>query len=276
MARPFRYQYPGSIHHVTVRGNERRAIFRDDRDRERFVAKLGEQIAQHQVRLYADCPMPNHYHLVVCTPRGNLSAFMQQLNTSYTVWFNARHQRCGHLFAGRYKARLVEGGTYLLGLTRYVHLNPVKVQSVQSLALEQRLGLLSEFAWSSYRGYAGLCQPEPWVDHEPLAAFAEHGADGQHEAYRDYVQAKVGEDDEPIREALALSSRALGSEAFRREAEARLREARDRVPDRQRWADISRRRVESGPSEAVVTAAAPGRRGAEPVCADSHRDSRLG
>jgi len=265
MARPFRYQYAGAIHHITVRGNERRAVFRDDTDRERFILKLREQLEQHHVRLYAYCLMPNHYHLVICTPRANLSAFMQQLNTSYTVWFNARHRRCGHLFGGRFKARLVEGGTYLLALTRYVHLNPVKVRPVRAQPEPERHRLLSDFPWSSFRGYAGYGQPESWVDYEPLSAFADQGTDRMRRGYREYVQSKVAQDDRQMREALELSSRSVGSEAFRRAAEGRMREARNLLPDRQRWVDISRRRVESGPSETAVTSAVLAEYATDPV-----------
>ncbi len=104
MARPFRCQYEGAIYHVTVRGNERRAIFRDDRDRRGLVDRLRALLDVHHVALYAYVLMPNHYHLVICTPRANLSRFMQQLNTSYTVYFNRRHRRWGHLFGGRFRS----------------------------------------------------------------------------------------------------------------------------------------------------------------------------
>jgi REP element-mobilizing transposase RayT len=137
MARPLRLEYPGAIYHVTARGNERRAIFRSDADRRRFVSKLLELREFHGVEVYAFTLMTNHYHLVICTPRANLAAFMQQFQTSYTVYFNRRHGRTGHLFAGRYKARLVEGGHYLLRLTRYVHLNPVKIRARAALGVDE-------------------------------------------------------------------------------------------------------------------------------------------
>ena len=96
MARPFRCQYEGAICHVTARGNERRPIFRDDTDRQRFVGSLQALGKLHHVCVHAYALMPNHYHLVLCTPRGNLSVFMQQFNTSYTVYYNRRHRRFGH------------------------------------------------------------------------------------------------------------------------------------------------------------------------------------
>ena len=124
-----RCEFEGAIYHVMARGIERRAIFRDDADRYRFLDKLQESLERHQVSLYAQTLMSNHYHLLLMTPRGNLSRFMQQFVTSYTVYFNTRHHRTGPLFAGRYKAPLVEGDEYLLKLVRYIHLNPAEIRT---------------------------------------------------------------------------------------------------------------------------------------------------
>src|SRR3954452_14733921 len=123
MARALRIQFEGAIYHVTVRGNERRRIFYDDRDRERFLKVLAQAQELHGMRLYLVCLMPNHFHLLVETPAGNLSAFMGRFLTGYVVYYNRRHNRVGHLTQGRYKAQLVEGNDHLLKLTRYIHLN---------------------------------------------------------------------------------------------------------------------------------------------------------
>ena len=118
MARHLRLEYEGAIYHVTARGNERGVIFQNDRDRERFVEKLEELVGVHHVRLYAYVLMDNHYHLLVETPRGNVSRFMQQLNTSYTMYYNMKRGRVGHLFSGRYKAKLVCGDEYMIVIPR--------------------------------------------------------------------------------------------------------------------------------------------------------------
>ena len=125
MARPIRIEYEAAVYHVTMRGNDRRNLFEDDADRERFLAKLGESGILFEMRLYLYCLMSNHVHLVLGTPRANLSRFMQRLETAYTVYFNHRHRRCGHLFQGRFGSVLVEEDEYMLKLSRYVHLNPV-------------------------------------------------------------------------------------------------------------------------------------------------------
>ena len=126
MARALRIQQPGAWYHVTARGNERKDIFRDDPDRLHFRALLGEMVERCGLLLHSWVLMSNHYHLLLEAPRGNLSLAMQWLNVSYSVWFNRRHRRIGHLFQGRFKAIVVEAQSWALALSRYVHLNPVR------------------------------------------------------------------------------------------------------------------------------------------------------
>jgi putative transposase len=109
MARKLRVQYEGAVYHVTARGVERRVIFDDDRDREHFLDRLGDSVQEYGVRLYLFCLMSNHFHLLVETPGGNLSAFMHKLQTAHTVFYNRRHERAGHLLQGRFNAKIVEG-----------------------------------------------------------------------------------------------------------------------------------------------------------------------
>ncbi|MBI5394427.1 MAG: transposase, partial [Verrucomicrobia bacterium] len=126
MARPIRVEYEGAVYHVMARGNERRAIFHSDADRQLFLQTVAGMVLQFGVLLHVYCLMPNHYHLVVETPQGNLSRAIGWLQVTYTVRFNARHRRSGHLFQGRFKAQLVEADDYGQELVRYVHLNPVR------------------------------------------------------------------------------------------------------------------------------------------------------
>jgi putative transposase len=136
MARPLRIHFPGAIYHVCSRmpGSwryERNQLFQDDNDRENFLGRLQQSVQDFEVRLFLYCLMSNHFHLLMETPRGNLSKFMQSLNTGCTVYYSRRHQRHGHLLDGRYKAELVAGDEYLLKLSRYIHLNPVSTSSDQ-------------------------------------------------------------------------------------------------------------------------------------------------
>src|SRR3990172_5084507 len=102
MSRPMRLQYPGALYHVTTRGNERRSIFRSDKDREAFVELLGKVSGECGLELHAYVLMPNHYHLLVATPHANLARAMQRLNGAYTKAFNRAHRRVGHVLQGRY------------------------------------------------------------------------------------------------------------------------------------------------------------------------------
>ena len=253
MARPLRIEYPGAIYHVTARGNERRAIFRTNADRNRFLEKLGEVSEGHRIDVYAYVLMTNHYHVVLCTPRANLSSFMQRLQTSYTVYFNRRHARTGHLFAGRFKAKLVEGGSYLLRLTRYVHLNPVRIERLREAPPEEKREWLGGYRWSSYPSYVGLASAQSWMTYEGLKAFADAGdSDRQQQAYEQFVCAALEESDEELVEALKRSGRAVGGDAFRRRVESLFRE---RVAAADRWVDISLRRQELPVGVGEVTSA---------------------
>ena len=109
MARPLRLPLPGGIYHVTARGNDRQAIFEGDADCSLFLIVLASVVTRYRVRCHAYCLMGNHYHLLLETPEGNLSAAMRQLNGVYTQRFNRRYERCGHVLQGRFGAQLVDG-----------------------------------------------------------------------------------------------------------------------------------------------------------------------
>jgi len=134
------------IYHITSRGNQRRAIYRDDRDRQRFLSRVSGTVDEFGWLIHAYCLMPNHYHLLVETPLPNISSGMKKINGLYAQAFNVRHKRTGHVFQGRFHSILVERESYLLRLSRYIVLNPV------------RAGLAAapeEWTWSSYRPTIG-------------------------------------------------------------------------------------------------------------------------
>lgn len=131
MARPLRIEMAGGRYHVTARGNERRDIFKGDRDREHFLSLLAELPERFGTGLHAYILMPNHFHLLLETPEANLSRTGQWLNVSYSVWFNRRHRRSGHLFQGRFGAALIEDEAGIQEVARYLHLNPVRVKALE-------------------------------------------------------------------------------------------------------------------------------------------------
>jgi putative transposase len=151
MARPPRVLVPGGLYHVTARGNRKQLIFRDDRDCEWFLAIARDVAAKRSWQFHGYCLMPNHYHLLVETPKADLSLGMQRVNSRYAQAFNHRHATSGHLFQGRFHAVLVTGDSHLLELSRYLALNPV------------RAGLCDgpgEWRWSSYRTILGSASQE--------------------------------------------------------------------------------------------------------------------
>jgi REP element-mobilizing transposase RayT len=165
MARSLRIQYPGAFYHVTCRGNERRKIFLDDDDRYRFLKLLAESLEIYQVVLYAYVMMSNHFHLVLQTMRANLSEFMRRFNICYTGWFNYHHIRCGHLYQGRYKALLVDADNYLLELSRYIHLNPVRVGRLRKFDYREQWSYVKAYRWSSLPGYVNEKRTVEFIDY---------------------------------------------------------------------------------------------------------------
>jgi len=185
MTRPLRIEYAGAVYHITSRGNEKKAIFKDDQDNINFLNTLQHVNKRYHWICHAYCLMDNHYHLLIETPDGNLSLGMRQLNGVYTQLFNKRHQRAGHLFQGRYKSILIQKDSYLLAVCRYVVLNPV------------RAGMVARpeaWRWSSYRATAGHETPAPclfvdWV----LAQFSRNRAKAKQE-YRQFVTEGIGKE----------------------------------------------------------------------------------
>lgn len=129
-----------------ARGNERRLVFRDDRDRERFLEILGLVAGRYRWRVLCYCLMGNHYHLLVLTIGPNLARGMRQLNGVYAQWFNCRHQRVGHLFQGRYKAVLVQRDGHLASAVRYIVRNPVRARITERV---------EEWRWTSHGATIG-------------------------------------------------------------------------------------------------------------------------
>jgi REP element-mobilizing transposase RayT len=120
MARPLRMDYPDAFYHVLSRRNERKKIFWDEKDRLKFLDILGKMVERFELEIHAYVLMRNHFHLLVHTKEANLSRAIQWLGVSYSVWFNRRHQRSGHLFQGRFKNFLIENDHYFTAMCLYI------------------------------------------------------------------------------------------------------------------------------------------------------------
>jgi putative transposase len=175
MARPLRIEYPGAWYHVTCRGNERRNIFWDEGDWGKFLEILADNVKLYGIELHCYVLMQNHFHLLLMTPEGDLKKFMQRLNTTYTVYFNRRHRRIGHLFQGRYKAILIEKDEYLVELSRYIHLNPVRIRRYSQLEIEVKRELLKGYPWSSYGGFTRARKRQAFMSYSVILDLAGGG-----------------------------------------------------------------------------------------------------
>ena len=231
MVRPLRRAVADGWYHVFARGNERREIFGGERDREHFLELLGALSERYRLRLHAYALMENHYHAVVQTPEANLSAAMQWFHGSYAAWYNAKHDRVGPLFQGRYRAIPVENGAWAYTLSLYVHLNPLRIAGLgldkagrvaeskgwrvpTAAQVTERLRRLREYRWSSYRVYAGYGVAPAWLETETLLQLAHREPARRPAAYRQAARGLLSHGVEPSQAERLRDAVALGSAEF--------------------------------------------------------------
>jgi len=243
MARPLRIEYPGAYYHVTSRGNERKAIFREVSDRKKFLEILSSSIEQFNVRLHAYVLMDNHYHLLVETPVGNLSRAIRHLNGVYTQYVNRRYRRVGHLFQGRYKAILIDKDSYLIELSRYIHLNPWRVRN--GAREPQR------YAWSSLRAYTGREKAPEWLETEVVLGSFGQKVGKARRAYGEFVREGMEKREKSPWEEVRWQS-LLGSISFVEEIEDRFLRDREIGLTEIKGLRESRKRVNAERIVAVV------------------------
>lgn len=155
MARQRRLNDPGSYHHITARGVDRCAVFRDDHDRRQFLSLLKESQARFGCRILAFCLMSNHIHLTIRDDRGSLSRMLHFVSGVYAKRFNHKHGRTGHLFERRFWSSMLDSDAYLVDCVAYVHRNPLEAGIVQRP---------EDYRWSSYQSYIGACSPPGFLD----------------------------------------------------------------------------------------------------------------
>lgn len=238
MARALRIEYPGAFYHVTCRGNDRKPIFRDDQDRKAFLNRLEISLNHYQANLHVYVLMNNHFHLVVETPRGNLSELMRHFNVTYTGYFNRRHGRVGHLYQGRFKAILVEADAYLLELSRYVHLNPIRVVNFKKVSVREKRRHLEGYRWSSLGGYLRRKDREGFVCYQKVLDYLGGDHERGRQAYIVLMESgiKTGVVDpwEEVKGQVLLG-RETFVEKMRRHLDPAMREAREQPAVRVMW-----------------------------------------
>lgn len=203
MARKPRIEFPGAFYHVISRGNQRQAIFNDNSDYLNYLDRLEHYRKRYNVTVYAYVLMPNHVHLLVETNKTPLSKFMQGLQFTYTMFYNRKHSKVGHLFQGRYRAILCDKEAYLLELVRYLHLNPAR--------MKRRVNPW-KYRWSSHRAYLGEVCP---VGVETSLVLGEFGKKiGQaRRSYLQFVRGSIGIGHED-KYYETVDQRLLGGEQF--------------------------------------------------------------
>jgi REP element-mobilizing transposase RayT len=227
MARPLRLEYCGAVYHITARGNARNPIFHSDNDRNLFLEILHKVTERFHWLCHVYCLMDNHYHLVVETPEGNISAGMRQLNGVYTQTTNRMHGRVGHVFQGRYKAILVQKENHLLEVCRYVVLNPVRANAANSP---------DDWKWSSYGATAGIEKPHGCLVVEWVLGQFDKNRQEAEKRYRKFVHAGIQE--VSIWEKVKGQA-LLGNKEFIERFENQLQGKREivEIPRSQRYAD---------------------------------------
>jgi len=203
MPRPPRLEYTGAFYHVIARGNRQQPIFHGEEEYQKFLDSLGDNVSRYHFHLYAYVLMPNHFHLLLEQEAFPLSRLMQVLLTGYAHWHNRRYRQIGHLFQGRYRALLCAKESYLLELTRYIHLNPVRAKIVKSPEL---------YPWSSYQAYLGKASPCSVESGVVLGLLAQKESEARR-AYEEFVFDALGEGRKPELYA-ATEQRFLGDDRF--------------------------------------------------------------
>ncbi len=264
MARPLRVNLRGGWYHVMHRGIEHRAIFETARDHEHFLELLGEVSERYRLVIHAYCLLGSHYHCIIQTPDGNLSQGMQWLGLAYSSGFNARHQRAGPLFQGRFRSVPVEGAAWAYELSLYIHLNPVRtfafgLDKQRSRAearglgppptpeeVTARLKRLRAYPWNSYRAYAGYTRGPNWLHTAELHRRASRKVAERLEQYRTDVRQRLQRGVDPSRLEQFRDVVAIGSASFIEQIKAlagegeRETERRGRLRSRVSFEDVVR------------------------------------
>ena len=183
-----------------------------------FLDKLKTSIGIYEVRLHAYVLMSNHFHLIVETPKGNLSEFMRHFNISYTAAYNRRHNRVGHLYQGTFKAILIDADDYLLELSRYVHLNPVRVAAYKGREDREKIKDVQRYRWCSLGGYLGASQKQFWITYATVLSYL----GGRRKKYREFVIEAFGRS--TLRREEVKGQVVLGEEDFVERIKAKMKQ----------------------------------------------------
>ena len=186
MPRQARLDSPGTLHHVIVRGIEKKDIVQDKYDRKNMVSRLGALAEKTKTNIYAWALMSNHMHILLKSGPEGLSLFMRRLLTGYAITYNIRHKRHGHVFQNRYKSIICDEDAYFQELVRYIHLNPLRAKMVKTLSD------LDRYPWCGHSVVMGKRKSE-WQDADYVLSRFGQGNTVARKAYQQYIKDGVGE-----------------------------------------------------------------------------------
>jgi REP element-mobilizing transposase RayT len=223
MSRPLRIEYPGAWYHAMNRGRRSENIFLKRKDYDTYVELLIEASKLWTVNIAAFSLMPNHYHLLIHTPKGNLSRFMRHLNGVYTQRFNKNNQCEGQLFKGRFKSIVIDGDNYLLQLLRYIHRNSLLAKLVKNI---------DDFEWSSHPGYISNSQAWNWLYKDFMLSILSYNKKDQLKTYNKFMGQKDRKDIIKLMEGKKWPSFFGSNEFVRSMKEKYYQEKKDReIPE---------------------------------------------
>jgi REP element-mobilizing transposase RayT len=186
MPRKARIDAPGALHHIIVRGIEKRQIFKDDKDRHQFIRRLDDVLTETETPIYAWALMPNHSHFLLKTGLTPIATIMRRLLTGYAGYFNRRHRRHGHLFQNRYKSILCQEEAYFRELVRYIHLNPLRARLVEDIKA------LDKYPYSGHSAVLGSVTRD-WQQVDYVLGFFGKTKSAARRAYRHFVEKGISQ-----------------------------------------------------------------------------------
>lgn len=190
MPRQARLDAPGTLHHVIIRGIEKRRIFDDDEDKHGFLSRLDGLVTETGTRIYAWSLLTKHAHLLLRTSSYGLPRFMRRLLTGYVVTYNLRHHRHGHLFQNRYHSIVCDEDVYFRELVRYIHLNPLRAGLVKTIAE------LDRYSWCGHGALIGKTKASFQDRDYVLSWFGKREGEAC-KAYRQYVEEGISQGRRP-------------------------------------------------------------------------------
>ncbi len=190
MPRQARLDAPGTLHHVIIRGIERRKIVSNDRDRRDFISRMGKIALETKTIIYAWALMTNHAHILLRSGPSGLPQYMRRLLTGYAVSYNRSHRRHGHLFQNRYKSIVCEEASYFKELVRYIHLNPLRVKLVDNLTG------LDRYKYCGHSGLMGKVKND-WQDRDYVLKWFGSKEGEAKRGYRHFVKKGIDHGRQP-------------------------------------------------------------------------------